>query len=259
MGYLLAQCHQRGRLQPRLRWPGLYFLGCARAIPSPGWVPMGVSRPYTDAPTACVRGSWSIPQALPMRCSRCALSLKRRAVSVADDTRARGETRRACYAGLWPHGARAIVAGCLCLFDDIAAVSCAVGDALRRGMHARHCTTRRVLRALSCSCDSRSAMRLATMVARVGERPETVLDDCLTYTAYAENNYFPLLWRFYTSHRQTLFGLLDHLPWSRPVKTPPSKRPWPSCERIARVNGIGWSCRPLRSIWTGSPTNGGPW
>ena len=55
-------------------------------------------------------------------------------------------------------------------------------------------------------------VRLATMVARVGEHPETVIDDCLTYTAYAENNYFPLLWRFYASHRQTLFKLLDHLP-----------------------------------------------
>ena len=49
------------------------------------------------------------------------------------------------------------------------------------------------------------------MQARVGEHPETVLDDCLAYTAYAENNYFPFLWRFYKSHRQTLFGLLDHL------------------------------------------------
>jgi TnpA family transposase len=52
---------------------------------------------------------------------------------------------------------------------------------------------------------------LTTMQARVGEHPETVLDDCLAYTAYAENNYFPFLWRFYKSHRQTLFGLLDHL------------------------------------------------
>jgi TnpA family transposase len=55
-------------------------------------------------------------------------------------------------------------------------------------------------------------VRLATMVARVGEHPETVVDDCLTYTAYAENNYFPRLWRFYASHRQALLGLLDHLP-----------------------------------------------
>jgi len=54
-------------------------------------------------------------------------------------------------------------------------------------------------------------VRLTTMQALVGEHPETILDDCLAYTAYAENNYFPFLWRFYKSHRQTLFGLLDHL------------------------------------------------
>lgn len=52
---------------------------------------------------------------------------------------------------------------------------------------------------------------LATMQAQVGEHPETIMDDCLAYTAYAEHNYFPFLWRFYKSHRQTLFGLLDHL------------------------------------------------
>ena len=53
--------------------------------------------------------------------------------------------------------------------------------------------------------------RLTTMQARVGEHPETILDDCLAYTAYAENNYFPFLWRFYKSHRRTLFELLEHL------------------------------------------------
>jgi hypothetical protein len=55
-------------------------------------------------------------------------------------------------------------------------------------------------------------VRLTAMQALVGEHPETILDDCLAYTAYAENNYVPFLWRFYKSHRQTLFGLLDHLP-----------------------------------------------
>jgi TnpA family transposase len=54
-------------------------------------------------------------------------------------------------------------------------------------------------------------VRLATMQALVGEEPEAILDDCLAYTAYAENNYFPFLWRFYKSHRQPLFGLLDQL------------------------------------------------
>jgi hypothetical protein len=52
---------------------------------------------------------------------------------------------------------------------------------------------------------------LAAMLEVIGDQAEAIMEDCLAYTAYADNNYFPLLWRFYKSHRQTLFGLLEHV------------------------------------------------
>lgn len=53
--------------------------------------------------------------------------------------------------------------------------------------------------------------RLAAMRALVGDQPESVIDTCQAYTAYADNNYAPFLWQFYKSHRQALFALLDHV------------------------------------------------
>lgn len=56
------------------------------------------------------------------------------------------------------------------------------------------------------------ADRFAALSAIVGDQTEALLADCLAYTAYANNHYYPLLWPFYASHRQALFTLLDHLP-----------------------------------------------
>jgi TnpA family transposase len=53
--------------------------------------------------------------------------------------------------------------------------------------------------------------RLADMSAVVGDQSDAMIADCLTHMAYANNNYYALLWRFYTSHRQTLFELLDQV------------------------------------------------
>jgi hypothetical protein len=53
--------------------------------------------------------------------------------------------------------------------------------------------------------------RLADMSAVVGDQSDAMIADCLTHIAYANNNYYSLLWRFYTSHRQTLFELLDQV------------------------------------------------
>jgi hypothetical protein len=87
--------------------------------------------------------------------------------------------------------------------------------------------------------DSPPEDRLAAMSAVAGDQTEVLLSDCLAYTAYAHNNYYPLLWPFYTSHRQTLFALLDQVPlrstsqettvedalaWLRTHRT--SKRDW---------------------------------
>src|SRR5690349_16568158 len=37
---------------------------------------------------------------------------------------------------------------------------------------------------------------------------QPLLDDCVAIAAYSGANYLPLLWRFYRSHRSTLFRLL---------------------------------------------------
>ena len=53
--------------------------------------------------------------------------------------------------------------------------------------------------------------RLAAMQAVVGDQAERIVADCETHAAYAGDNCSTLLWRFYASHRQTLFELLDEI------------------------------------------------
>ena len=53
--------------------------------------------------------------------------------------------------------------------------------------------------------------RLAAISGVVGDQATRILEDCEAHTAYADDNYFSLLWRFYKSHRQTLFELLDNV------------------------------------------------
>lgn len=55
---------------------------------------------------------------------------------------------------------------------------------------------------------------LAAMNRVVGDRAkaEEIIEDCKAHTAYADNNYSSLLWRFYKSHRKTLFELLEEIP-----------------------------------------------
>jgi TnpA family transposase len=52
---------------------------------------------------------------------------------------------------------------------------------------------------------------LATMQAVVGDQAERIVADCETHAAYAGDNCSSLLWRFYSSHRQTLFELLGEI------------------------------------------------
>lgn len=42
-------------------------------------------------------------------------------------------------------------------------------------------------------------------------RTQDLLNQCTAYLAYAGNNYFPFLWKYYATHRTVLFALLDHL------------------------------------------------
>ena len=54
--------------------------------------------------------------------------------------------------------------------------------------------------------------RLAAIGAALGTQSAEVLQSCESYQAYTGNNYTPFLWRFYGSHRATLFRLLAVLP-----------------------------------------------
>ncbi len=53
--------------------------------------------------------------------------------------------------------------------------------------------------------------RLVTMTEVIGGESEQIIEDCKAHAAYADNNESSLLWRFYKSHRQTLFALLGEV------------------------------------------------
>jgi len=59
--------------------------------------------------------------------------------------------------------------------------------------------------------DGDVADRMAAIDDVLGERSEAVLAQCDAHLAYAGNNYFPLLWACYTSHRSPLFRILRTL------------------------------------------------
>lgn len=54
--------------------------------------------------------------------------------------------------------------------------------------------------------------RFAAISNVVGEHSQTLLEQCETHLTYEGNNHFPLLQKFYKSHRATLFRLLEVLP-----------------------------------------------
>lgn len=49
---------------------------------------------------------------------------------------------------------------------------------------------------------------------------EQLLTECEAINAYKGNNYFPLLWQFYKSHRSTFFLLLGALNFSSTTSEP---------------------------------------
>jgi hypothetical protein len=49
------------------------------------------------------------------------------------------------------------------------------------------------------------------MATWLPDQGDAVLQRCEDHMAYAGDNYFPFLWRFYKSHRATLFRVLRHL------------------------------------------------
>lgn len=54
--------------------------------------------------------------------------------------------------------------------------------------------------------------RVEAMEALLPDRGDTVLQGCEDHLAHAGDNYFPFLWRFFKSHRATLFRLLRAIP-----------------------------------------------
>ncbi|NBD32637.1 MAG: Tn3 family transposase, partial [Cyanobacteria bacterium] len=53
--------------------------------------------------------------------------------------------------------------------------------------------------------------RLREIENAFGEDPEQLLSECEAHMAYAGNNYYPFLWRFYRSHRAVLFQILKQV------------------------------------------------
>lgn len=45
----------------------------------------------------------------------------------------------------------------------------------------------------------------------LGDNPDQLLSECEAHIAYAGNNYYPFLWRFYRSHRAILFQILKQV------------------------------------------------
>jgi hypothetical protein len=53
--------------------------------------------------------------------------------------------------------------------------------------------------------------RLEAIGEALSDRGPDLLEQCEAHQAFAGNNYYPFLWRFYVSHRSTLFRLLSAL------------------------------------------------
>jgi hypothetical protein len=99
--------------------------------------------------------------------------------------------------------------------------------------------------------DAPPEARLAGMSAVVGDQTNAILADCLAFTAYAHHNYYPLLSPFYTSHRHTLFALLDQMPL-RSTSQDTTVEAALACLRMHRTSKRNWldlSATPLDLSW----------
>ncbi|AFZ24411.1 transposase, TnpA family (plasmid) [Cylindrospermum stagnale PCC 7417] len=61
---------------------------------------------------------------------------------------------------------------------------------------------------IAYSSEGQISQKFTAIETVIGESPEQLLEDCEAHIAYAGNNYYPFLWRFYKSHRSTLFQIL---------------------------------------------------
>ena len=61
------------------------------------------------------------------------------------------------------------------------------------------------------STEGEVSQRFTEIEKALGENPDQLLSECEAHIAYAGNNYYPFLWRFYRSHRAILFQILQQI------------------------------------------------
>ena len=61
------------------------------------------------------------------------------------------------------------------------------------------------------STEGEVSQRFIEIEKALGENPDQLLSECEAHIAYAGNNYYPFLWRFYRSHRAILFQILKQV------------------------------------------------
>jgi hypothetical protein len=89
------------------------------------------------------------------------------------------------------------------------------------------------------------------MSAAVGDQTDAILADCLAYTTDAYHNDYPLLWPFYTGHRQTLSALLEQMPL-RSTSQDTTVEAALACLRTHRTSKRDWldlRATPLDPSW----------
>ncbi|MBC7530860.1 MAG: DUF4158 domain-containing protein [Oligoflexus sp.] len=64
----------------------------------------------------------------------------------------------------------------------------------------------------ACKSKGSARERFKTITSAVGSDPDTVLEQCEAFGAYADKNYLPFLPKFYKGARAALFGLLEGMP-----------------------------------------------
>ena len=80
-----------------------------------------------------------------------------------------------------------------------------------------------------CTLPGTAEVRLTQVLAAFQPDPLHVLDQCAEHHAYAGNNYYPFLLRYYRSQRALFFHFLHHVTLFSTSQDRRSKRPLPSC------------------------------
>ena len=86
--------------------------------------------------------------------------------------------------------------------------------------------------------------RFAAIETIIGERSQTLLDECEAHLAYTGNNYFPLLQDFYKSQQQQQQPSPG--PFSQPLKEKLPILPLTLQERRLRLRSLGYTEQQLR-------------